>query len=37
MEAQSLQSLIETAIRNEEEARVFYLDLYKLVEDALAK
>ena len=37
MEAQSLQSLIEKAIRNEEEARVFYLGLYSLVADPLAK
>lgn len=37
MEAQSLQSLIETAIRNEEEARAFYLGLHDLVEDALAR
>ncbi|MCU0277217.1 MAG: ferritin family protein [Acidobacteria bacterium] len=37
MEAQSLQSLIESAIRNEEEARVFYLGLSALVEDPLAK
>jgi rubrerythrin len=37
MEAQSLQSLIETAIRNEEEARTFYLGLHDLVEEALAK
>ena len=37
MEGQNLQSLIETAVRNEEEARVFYLGLHDLVEDALAK
>jgi rubrerythrin len=37
MEAQSLQSVIEAAIMNEEEARVFYLGLYSLVEDPLAK
>jgi rubrerythrin len=37
MEAQNLQSLIEKAIQNEEEARVFYLGLYSLVEDPLAK
>jgi rubrerythrin len=37
MEAQNLQSLIEKAIRNEEEARVFYLGLYSLVADPLAK
>ena len=37
MEAQSLQTLIEIAIKNEEEARVFYLGLHDLVEDALAK
>jgi rubrerythrin len=37
MEAQNLQSLIERAIRNEEEARVFYLGLYSLVADPLAK
>lgn len=37
MEAQSLQSVIEQAVKNEEEARVFYLGLYDLVEDPLAK
>jgi rubrerythrin len=37
METQSLQSLIERAIQNEEEARVFYLGLYSLVEDPQAK
>ena len=37
MEAQSLHSLIERAIQNEEEARVFYLGLHDLVEDALVK
>jgi rubrerythrin len=37
MEAQSLQSLIEIAIKNEEEARVFYLGLHDLVKDSLAK
>ena len=37
MEAQSLQSLIEIAIRNEEEARVFYLGLAAIVEDKVAK
>jgi rubrerythrin len=37
MEAQSLQTLIEIAIKNEEDARVFYLGLHDLVEDALAK
>lgn len=37
METQSLQSLIERAIQNEEEARVFYLGLHSLVEDTLAK
>ena len=37
MEEQSLQSVIEQAIKNEEEARVFYLGLYDLVEDLLAK
>lgn len=37
MEAQSLQNVIEAAIMNEEEARVFYLGLYSLVEDPLAK
>lgn len=37
MEAQSLQSLINKAIQNEEEARAFYLGLHDLVEDPLAK
>ncbi|MCU0235728.1 MAG: ferritin family protein [Acidobacteria bacterium] len=37
MEAQSLQSVIESAIKNEEEARTFYLGLHDLVQDALAK
>jgi rubrerythrin len=37
MEAQSLQSVIESAIKNEEEARVFYLGLFDLVQDALAR
>ncbi|MCX6555723.1 MAG: ferritin family protein [Candidatus Aminicenantes bacterium] len=37
MEAKSLQSLIEKAIQNEEEARTFYLGLFNLVEDPLAK
>jgi rubrerythrin len=37
MEAQRLQSLIEIAIKNEEDARVFYLGLHDLVEDKLAK
>jgi len=37
MEAQRLQSLIEIAIKNEEDARVFYLGLHDLVEDALAR
>ena len=37
MEAQNLQSLIEKAIHNEEEARTFYLGLHDMVEDALAK
>lgn len=37
METQSLQSLIEIAIKNEEDARVFYLGLYDLVEDAMAR
>ena len=37
MEKQNLQILIETAIRNEEEARAFYLGLHDLVQDALAK
>jgi rubrerythrin len=37
MEAQSLQSVIEKAIRKEEEARAFYLGLHDLVEDALAR
>lgn len=37
MQDQSLKSLIETAIKNEEEARAFYLGLYDLVEDALAR
>jgi rubrerythrin len=37
MEAQSLQSLIEKAVHNEEDARVFYLGLYDLVEDPVAK
>jgi rubrerythrin len=37
VKTQSLQSLIEIAIKKEEEARVFYLGLSDLVEDALAK
>jgi len=37
MEAQSLQSVIEAAIKNEEDARVFYLGLYDLVQDPLAR
>ncbi len=37
MRTQSLQSLIEKAVRNEEEARTFYLGLFDLVEDPLAK
>jgi len=36
METQSLQSVIEAAIKNEEDARVFYLGLYDLVQDPLA-
>jgi rubrerythrin len=37
MEARSLQNLIEKAIKNEEEARTFYLGLFDLVQDPLAK
>ncbi len=37
MQEQSLKSLIETAIQNEEEARAFYLGLHDLVEDELAR
>ena len=37
METQNVRSLIERAIQNEEEARTFYLDLFKLVEDPQAK
>jgi len=37
MEAQSLKSLIEKAIQNEEEARAFYLGLHGLVQDPLAR
>lgn len=37
MQEQSLKSLIETAIKNEEEARAFYLGLHDLVEDKLAR
>jgi rubrerythrin len=37
MEAQNLQSVIEAAIKNEEDARVFYLGLYDLVQDPLAR
>ena len=37
MEAQSLQNVIGAAIKNEEEARVFYLGLYDLVQDPLAR
>ncbi|HUU06565.1 MAG TPA: ferritin family protein [Patescibacteria group bacterium] len=37
MEKQSLQSLIEKAVKNEEEARAFYLGLFDLVRDPQAK
>jgi len=37
MEAQSLQNVIGAAIKNEEEARVFYLGLSDLVQDPLAR
>lgn len=37
MQDQSLKNLIETAIKNEEEARAFYLGLYDLVDDKLAR
>jgi rubrerythrin len=37
MESQSLRSVIEKAIHNEEEARTFYLGLFDLVVDPLAK
>ena len=37
MERQSLKELIEKAVKNEEEARTFYLGLNDLVEDPLAK
>lgn len=37
MEARSLQSLIEIAIKNEEEARTFYLGLVELVEDNVVR
>ncbi len=37
METQNLQSVIEQAIKNEEEARTFYLGLFDLVQDPLAK
>ena len=37
MEAQSLKSVIEKAVLNEEEARAFYLGLFDLVQDAQAK
>lgn len=37
MEAQSLQSLIEVAIKKEEEARTFYLGLHDMVEDPTAR
>jgi rubrerythrin len=37
MDAQSLKSVIEKAVKNEEEARTFYLGLFDLVEDPLAR
>lgn len=37
MEARSLKSLIEKAVKNEEEARTFYLGLFDLVQDPLVK
>jgi rubrerythrin len=37
MERQPLKDLIEKAVKNEEDARNFYLGLYDMVEDALAK
>jgi rubrerythrin len=37
MERQSLQSLIEIAVKNEEDARAFYLGLADLVEDKVAR
>jgi rubrerythrin len=37
MQDQSLRRLIELAIRNEEEARAFYLNLHDRVEDKLAR
>jgi len=37
MAAQSLQSLIEIAVKNEEDARVFYLGLAAIVEDRMAR
>jgi rubrerythrin len=37
MKTESLQSLIEKAVQNEEEARIFYIGLFDLVEDPLAK
>ena len=37
MQDNSLRSLIELAIRNEEAARAFYLDLHDRVEDKLAR
>ncbi|MCX6558452.1 MAG: ferritin family protein [Candidatus Aminicenantes bacterium] len=37
MEAQNLESLIKKAIANEEEARSFYLGLFDLVSDPIAK
>jgi rubrerythrin len=37
METQSMQNLIEMAVKNEEEARVFYLGLADIVEEKMAK
>jgi rubrerythrin len=37
MEAQRLESLIKQAVANEEEARAFYLGLFDMVQDPLAK
>jgi len=37
MEDQSLKSLIEIAVKNEEEAHIFYLGLADIVEDKVAK
>jgi rubrerythrin len=37
MEAQSVRSLIEIAVKNEEEARAFYLGLADIVEDETAR